>query len=104
MLYSHFVSGIPVFVSPLFPGTISLGGTLALECQVLSNPNATVSWSYELSSNRVSLTTGGRVTISPANHLTISNVQASDAGYYVCTAENIFGRNMTSGRLLIGGK
>lgn len=71
---------------------------------MLSNPAAVVSWSYELGTVTQSLSTGERVTIAPPNVLTITNVQEEDAGYYVCSALNTFGRNMTSGRLLIGGK
>ena len=82
--------------------TVLLGSVAELQCQVISNPLATITWSYELGTVRRNLTTGGRVIISPSNTLTILNVAAADAGYYVCTAQNVFGRNMTSGRLLIG--
>lgn len=95
--------GIPAFATPLSPITVPLGGRATLECLVLSNPPASTSWFYELGSITRSIATEGRITISPANILTIVNVEDTDAGYYVCSAQNAFGRNMTSGRLQIGG-
>ena len=61
-------------------------------------------WFYEQGSLRSNITTGGRFTISPANMLRIVNIQESDAGYYVCSAQNTFGTNSTTGRLTIGGE
>lgn len=94
--------GIPIF-APLSPITVPLGGRAELECQVTSNPPATVTWFYELGSVIRSVTTGGRFTISPADVLTIIDVQETDVGYYVCSAQNAFGTNTTAGRLQIGG-
>ena len=93
-----------MFDAPLSPGTVLLGNTAVVDCQVRSNPPATITWSYQLGTVTRTLATGGRVTISPGNRITIINVQEGDAGYYVCTARNVFGSNMTSGRLSIGSK
>ena len=97
------LSGIPVFATPLSPITVPLGGIATLICQVISNPPATITWFYEQGSVTRRLTTEGRLSISLSNVLTIINVLAADAGYYVCSAQNAFGTNMTSGRLQIGG-
>lgn len=96
------VAGIPVFTASLTPITIQSGGIATLDCQVISNPPATITWLYELGSVTRVVTTGGRVIISPAHFLTILNVRDSDAGYYVCSAQNVFGINVTSARLQVG--
>lgn len=78
---------------------------MEFNCDVISVPPATViAWTYESAGVQRVLTTGGRITISPVTSLIISNVQPSDDGYYICSAENSFGRNSTSGRLTVGSK
>ena len=95
------LSGHPEFGAPLPSITAAVGGRGEFNCDVLSIPPASISWSHD--SGGV-LTSGGRFTISPTPSitLTITNVQESDEGYYICTAQNSFGRNATSGRLTVG--
>ena len=83
---------------------VAVGGRAEFNCDVLSIPPATVSWSYDSGGVQRNLTTGGRVTISPSTTLTITNVRESDEGYYICTAQNSFGRNTSSGRLTVGSE
>ena len=95
------ISGPPTFESSLAAIVIQHGDTANFQCVVVSNPPSTVSWYYELGNYRRPLNSSGRVTISPANVLTITDVQERDVGYYVCSAENNFGLNTTSGRLIL---
>ena len=83
---------------------VPLGGSALFDCAVLSDPPATVSWTYEYGSTTYAITTGPRITISPPTTLMITNVQMSDEGFYVCGAVNSYGRNSTSGRLTIGSE
>ena len=98
------LSGHPEFGTPLPSITVAVGGRVEFTCDVLSIPSATITWSYDSGGVQRNLTTGGRVTISPSTTLTITNVQESDEGYYICTAQNSFGRNTTSGRLTVGSE
>lgn len=100
---NYLITGFPAFISPLSPILAPIGGTASFECAVVSNPTATVTWLHESGSIMRNVTSTGRITISPPTMLTITNIQQSDAGYYICSAQNLFGRNRTSGRLLIGG-
>ena len=80
---------------------VPLGGTAVFDCPVLSNPPAVVGWTFQ---DGTSISSGSKYIISPATTLTITNVQATDEQFYVCTATNTFGRNSTSARLTIGSK
>lgn len=95
--------GPPTFESSLSAVVIQEGDTAVFQCNIVSNPPSSVSWLYELGSYRRTLNSSARVTISPANVLTITDVQETDVGYYVCSAENTFGTNTTTGRLILGG-
>ena len=98
-------AGHPEFGTTLPSITVAEGGRAEFNCDVISVPPATVlTWTYESAGIQHNLTSGGRITISPPTSLIISNVQPSDDGYYICTAENSFGRNSTSGRLTVGSK
>ena len=100
------LSGHPEFGTPLPSITVAVGGRAEFTCDVLSIPPASVSWSHDSGGVQRNLTSGGRFTISssPSTALTITNVQESDEGYYICTAQNSFGRNATSGWLTVGSE
>ena len=98
------IAGHPEFVRPLPSITVAVGGRAEFNCEVFSVQSVTISWSHEPGGVQRNLTSGGRITISPPTSLIISNVQPSDDGYYICTAENSFGRNTSSGRLTVGSE
>ena len=77
------------------------GSQAVFLCSVVSNPLATVYWTY--GSSRQNLTNSGRIFLN-STALVISGVEASDEGYYHCIAQNSFGVNSTSGSLTIGGE
>ena len=85
------------------PVTSYVGGEAVFQCEVLSNPPATVQWSFHISNaSSQPLTGNARISINGAT-LAISDIQPSDEGFYECTALNIYGPNSTSGRLFIEG-
>ena len=94
-------TGHPGFAHSLQPAIVPLGGTAVFECPVLSNPPADVGWTFQ---DGTPITSGIKYVISPATTLSITDVQATDERFYVCTATNTFGRNSTSARLAIGSK
>ena len=95
------ITGQPAFVQRLSPVATPLGSQAMFQCHVISNPPAAVSWSF--GTPPLPLANGGRIFLN-ASILIISNVQASDVGYYQCVAENAFGVNTTSAPLSIGGE
>lgn len=102
MINNSSTAGLPQLSIP--PVTAEVGSSATLECQILSNPEVTnTTWFYEEDGLRRSIATGGRFIVS-ASTLTIVNVQESDTGYYVCSAQNVFGTNSSYGRLIIGSK
>lgn len=95
------ITGQPTFAQRLPPVATPLGSQATFQCHVISNPPATVSWTF--GSPPQPLASGGRIFLN-ASTLIISNVQQSDVGYYQCVAENAFGVNATSAPLSIGGE
>ena len=94
------IAGQPIF-DPTPPIITALGSQATLPCDVQSSPAVTsVSWSLR----NQPLASGGRILITqtPPYTLTITSVQSTDVGYYVCAAQNSFGRNSTTVRLTIG--
>ena len=102
--FSVSIPGLPQLSVP--PVTVAVGSTAMIQCQILANPPVSnTMWFYEQGGLRRTITTGGRFIISPSsNTLTILNAVESDSGYYICSAQNVFGTNSTSGRLTVEGK
>ncbi len=103
-LYKYLLSlasGHPAFAQLLSPVTVPIGGEAVFQCQILSNPPATVVWLY--GQNGQPVVEGERISLTPSS-LVIQEVQESDAGYYECRATNAFGLNSTSAPLTIGGE
>ena len=96
--------GPPIFVPSLSAIAVQEGGTAVIRCSAISNPPSSLTWFSETGASRQLLTSGDRILISPANRLTISNVQQGDNGFYTCLATNTFGSNATTGRLILAGK
>ncbi|XP_052786295.1 hemicentin-1-like [Mya arenaria] len=82
------VSGAPQITNPP-PRVQSVieGTTVTLRCDVLSDPPATVTWTYPLTGNKSPL--NGHV--NPDNSITLSVVDKYNSGTYSCTASNAAG-------------
>ena len=100
IIHYYAGSGQPSFRQPLSPVITPAGNQAVFQCNVISNPPATVSWTY--GTPQQNLSNGGRIFFNSST-LIISNVQSSDEGYYHCIAQNSFGVNSTSAALTIGG-
>ena len=93
------VTGVPAFDPLLQPQTLSVGSNAILQCNVVSNPSATTQWSF----NDEELSDGGQYEID-GEQLTVLSVQASNGGFYKCTATNSFGKNATTAKLSVTSK
>ena len=96
------LSGLPEVSIP--PVSATVGSTAVMECQVRSIPAATsITWAHQQDSISRPIISAGRFITSGQN-LTILNTQEADTGYYICSAQNTFGSNSTSGRLTVRSK
>ncbi|XP_043930851.1 myosin light chain kinase, smooth muscle isoform X2 [Protopterus annectens] len=82
---------VPEFTEKLRDCRVNNGEKLVLQCQVSSDPSATVSWAL----NGKALKSSKSVVISqegPHCSLTIEKVSLDDKGQYKCTADNSVGK------------
>ena len=93
------VKGLPAFDPPLPAQKVAAGNTVVLNCKVLSNPSATITWTF----NNNALTGTAQITVS-GGKVTITNVQDSNEGFYRCTAKNSYGNNSTQAKLTVQSK
>ena len=93
------VQGRPAFNPPLQPRTVTTASNTVIKCTVISNPPASLSWTF----NDNELENSARITVD-GDQVTITNVQPADDGYYTCLAVNTFGTNKTSAKLTVKSK
>ena len=85
----------------LLPVTMAIQGEfLALDCQLLGNPQPSLVWERE----GVAVETSERVSIDSDGRLEFSPVLSDDAGSYTCTATNSFGTASADTALTVLGK
>jgi neuronal cell adhesion protein len=70
--------------------------TVTLTCRVFGAPKPTVKW---IRDGRA--LTGGKYTVLPNGDLEITRVQHTDAGEYICHAENKLGEKEAKGKLTV---
>lgn len=93
------ITGVPAFDPPLQPQTVVMGSDTVFQCNLVSNPSATTTWSF----NDNQISHGSQYEIE-GEQLTVLSVQAANDGYFKCTATNSFGKNATSARLSVISK
>ncbi|KAJ0004339.1 hypothetical protein NQD34_010553 [Periophthalmus magnuspinnatus] len=81
----------PQFVVRPRDQIVAQGRTAVFPCETKGKPQPTVFWQREGSQPRVSVSVSGE--------LTISSVQRSDAGYYICQALTVAGSIMAKAQL-----
>ncbi|XP_056663248.1 roundabout homolog 2 isoform X10 [Monodelphis domestica] len=79
------------------------GRTVTFPCETKGNPQPAVFWQKEGSQNLIfpnqPLQPSSRYSVSPTGDLTITNIQRSDAGYYICQALTVAGSILAKAQL-----
>ena len=76
----------------------SEGGNVTIACSPEAAPRPKLTWKDGL--NRT-IGSGGRRVILPSGHLLINPVSREDEGIFTCRAENRFGSDESSGRVIV---
>ncbi|KAF6032030.1 HMCN1 [Bugula neritina] len=99
VVVTGIISPVIGFISSLVE--LKVGETLFLQCVVvMGNPKPTITW-YK--NAEVMLAVPGKVLLSPGGSLTVTDVDLSDEGEYMCTASNIGGTATMHTRLDVRG-
>ncbi|XP_051846516.1 roundabout homolog 2 [Antechinus flavipes] len=93
----------PQFVVRPRDQIVAQGRTITFPCETKGNPQPAVFWQKEGSQNLLfpnqPLQPSSRYTVSPTGDLTITNIQKSDAGYYICQALTVAGSILAKAQL-----
>ncbi|XP_013869573.1 roundabout homolog 2 isoform X6 [Austrofundulus limnaeus] len=93
----------PQFVIRPRDQIVSQGRTATFPCEAKGNPQPAVFWQKEGSQNLLfpnqPQQPNSRFSVSPSGELTISSVQRSDAGYYICQALTVAGSILAKAQL-----
>ncbi|XP_052103319.1 hemicentin-1-like [Mytilus californianus] len=98
------LGNIPVVTTPTSAYTVTIGDSVTMTCSVTANPqHTTVYWQYISGGLSTNVNIGGRFSGSSVNSpsLTISNVQLSNQGTYVCYATNSVGTGRGANVILL---
>ncbi|EPY75447.1 hypothetical protein CB1_001657004 [Camelus ferus] len=86
----------PHFVVKPRDQVVALGRTVTFQCEATGNPQPAIFWRREGSQPPQS---SSRFSVSQTGDLTITNVQRSDVGYYICQTLNVAGSIITKAYL-----
>uniref|UniRef100_A0A4W3K1P2 Roundabout, axon guidance receptor, homolog 2 (Drosophila) n=1 Tax=Callorhinchus milii TaxID=7868 RepID=A0A4W3K1P2_CALMI len=93
----------PQFVVRPRDQIVGQGRTASFPCETKGNPQPAVFWQKEGSQNLMfpnqARQPSSRFSVSPGGDLAISNVQRSDAGYYICQALTVAGSILAKAQL-----
>uniref|UniRef100_A0A8C4VMK0 Roundabout guidance receptor 2 n=1 Tax=Gopherus evgoodei TaxID=1825980 RepID=A0A8C4VMK0_9SAUR len=93
----------PQFVIRPRDQIVAQGKTVTFPCETKGNPQPAVFWQKEGSQNLLfpnqPLQSNSRYSVSPTGDLTITNIQRSDAGYYICQALTVAGSILAKAQL-----
>ncbi|XP_013919531.1 PREDICTED: roundabout homolog 1 isoform X7 [Thamnophis sirtalis] len=97
------VSEPPHFVVKPRDQVATLGRTVTFQCEATGNPQPAIFWRREGSQNLLFSyqppQSSNRFSVSQTGDLTITNVQRSDVGYYICQTLNVAGSITTKAYL-----
>uniref|UniRef100_A0A8C9W2Z4 Roundabout2-like n=1 Tax=Scleropages formosus TaxID=113540 RepID=A0A8C9W2Z4_SCLFO len=97
------VRAAPQFVVRPRDQIVAQGRTATFLCETKGNPQPTVFWQKEGTQNllfpNMPQQLDSRFSVSPGGELTVSSVQRSDAGYYICQALTVAGSIMAKAQL-----
>ncbi|KFU93006.1 Roundabout 1, partial [Chaetura pelagica] len=93
----------PQFVIKPRDQVAALGRTVTFQCEATGNPQPAIFWRREGSQNLLFSyqppQSSSRFSVSQTGDLTITNVQRSDVGYYICQTLNVAGSIITKAYL-----
>ncbi|KAL2805258.1 roundabout-like protein 2 isoform 6 [Daubentonia madagascariensis] len=93
----------PQFVIRPRDQIVAQGRTVTFPCETKGNPQPAVFWQKEGSQNLLfpnqPQQPNSRYSVSPTGDLTITNIQRSDAGYYICQALTVAGSILAKAQL-----
>ncbi|XP_041534425.1 roundabout homolog 1 isoform X2 [Microtus oregoni] len=93
----------PHFVVKPRDQVVALGRTVNFQCEATGNPQPAIFWRREGSQNLLFSyqppQSSSRFSVSQTGDLTITNVQRSDVGYYICQTLNVAGSIITKAYL-----
>ncbi|XP_053242462.1 roundabout homolog 2 isoform X16 [Podarcis raffonei] len=93
----------PQFVVRPRDQIVAQGRTVTFPCETKGNPQPAVFWQKDGSQNLLfpnqPLQPNTRYSVSPTGDLTITNIQRSDAGYYICQALTVAGSILAKAQL-----
>ncbi|XP_047420626.1 roundabout homolog 2 isoform X4 [Sciurus carolinensis] len=93
----------PQFVVRPRDQIVAQGRTATFPCETKGNPQPAVFWQKEGSQNLLfpnqPQQPNSRCSVSPTGDLTITNIQRSDAGYYICQALTVAGSILAKAQL-----
>ncbi|XP_066204097.1 roundabout homolog 2 isoform X5 [Saccopteryx leptura] len=93
----------PQFVVRPRDQIVAQGRTVTFPCETKGNPQPAVFWQKEGSQNLLfpnqPQQANSRCSVSPTGDLTITNIQRSDAGYYICQALTVAGSILAKAQL-----
>uniref|UniRef100_A0A8C6YR97 Roundabout guidance receptor 1 n=1 Tax=Nothoprocta perdicaria TaxID=30464 RepID=A0A8C6YR97_NOTPE len=93
----------PQFVVKPRDQVAALGRTVTFQCEATGNPQPAIFWRREGSQNLLFSyqppQLSSRFSVSQTGDLTITNVQRSDVGYYICQTLNVAGSIITKAYL-----
>ncbi|XP_062833215.1 roundabout homolog 2 isoform X12 [Anolis carolinensis] len=93
----------PQFVVRPRDQIVAQGRTVTFPCETKGNPQPAVFWQKEGSQNLLfpnqPLQPNTRYSVSPTGDLTITNIQRTDAGYYICQALTVAGSILAKAQL-----
>ncbi|KGL92354.1 Roundabout 1, partial [Charadrius vociferus] len=93
----------PQFVVKPRDQVAALGRTVTFQCEAIGNPQPAIFWRREGSQNLLFSyqppQSSSRFSVSQTGDLTITNVQRSDVGYYICQTLNVAGSIITKAYL-----
>ncbi|XP_026519885.1 roundabout homolog 1 isoform X4 [Notechis scutatus] len=97
------VSEPPHFIVKPRDQVATLGRTITFQCEATGNPQPAIFWRREGSQNLLFSyqppQSSNRFSVSQTGDLTITNVQRSDVGYYICQTLNVAGSITTKAYL-----
>ncbi|KAL3885408.1 hypothetical protein ACJMK2_025471 [Sinanodonta woodiana] len=90
-------TGRPQIISRPKTQSVHEGDTVTLRCDIVSNPPATVKWTFPLTGDKPPL----NAQLNPDNSVTLIDVDHFNNGNYDCTATNVAGTTSATASLTV---